>query len=884
MFYEIKKKRGIKALAIFLGLLMIIIAGCVASKTAKKADTDVRDTAEPKIIKEIITGEDPESSMVMIRGNRLLTYTSVKQPYPLGVLLYFPETALENIEKEMTIESDIVEVINASELSDNGQTARIEILLKKDISYEINREDTGIVISFTKPAGETVTAAEQEVTQEELPPEAAEVSEELPSEVSMLAATQLESVEAMQLEKSVKVFVRADGAIKDYKSFTIESPARIVFDMFNIKSPHKKQQVIPVDSEWIKKIRHYGYPDKVRLVVDTNKPYLYAYSAYADPNGLIINVGSGVEASTGEAAEVQYDPSEPAWVNRVDFSSEDAGKSTLIIGTTRAVKYDIKKSDADKLQLKLFNTKLPEHRKWPLITTRFESAVDRITPVHTAAMKDTTLVSIELREAVPYFVEQMDNILLIHFEASSITPKPLEEAKLPSWKQVMAEGAAEAGVKEEVVLTGENMGLGVDEPDPSLRFTGEKIAIDFYKTDIINVFRILRDISGKNFAIDKNVKGQVTLTLEKPVPWDQILDLVLRMNGLGMIQEGNIVRIATRATVKAEQKRARAEQAEEQKLTQEEKELEPLVTEYISVNYASASGDILPHVKPLLSKGRGSVTVDERNNQIIMTDTAEMIEQAKVVVQRIDQVTPQVIIEARIVEASENFARDVGVTWGADTTIQDGEQLGRTGGITDLALAAANPSPGGLANTLGITFERIMGTPLLLDAQLAASESVGDTKIISSPKIVTLNNTAASIKQGQQIPIKTLDADGNTTTTYKDASLELQVTPRVTPDNRISMNLVVKNNSPDTFGGDTVINSKEASTELLVNDGETVVIGGIRTSKETGGEDGVPGLKDIPVLGWLFKSQSKSEQLTELLIFITPRIVQLEQRGNMQDN
>ena len=875
MFYEIKKKKGIKALAIFLGLLMVIFAGCVATKTAKKADTDAQDTAEPKIIKEIITGEDSESSMVMIRGNRLLTYTSVKQPYPLGVLLYFPETALENIEKEMTLESDIVEAVNASELSDNGQTARIEILLKKDITYEINREDTGIVISFSK-AGETVTAAQEEAAQEEPPIETADVPKEMPSEESMLAATQLESVEAMQLDKSVKVFVRADGAIKDYKTFTIESPARIVFDMFNIKSPHKKQQVISVDSEWIKTIRHYGYPDKVRLVLDTNKPYLYAYSAFADPNGLTINVGSGVEVSADEAAEVQYDPSGPAWVNRIDFSSEDAGKSTVIVGTTRPVKYDIKKSDVNKLQLKLFNTKLPDYRKWPLITTRFESAVDRIAPVHTDAMKDTTLVSIELREAVPYFVEQMENILLVHFEASSITPKPLEEAKLPPWKQVMTEGIAAAEVKEEVVLTGEVIDPGADDSAPT-KFTGEKIAIDFYKTDIINVFRILREISGKNFAIDKNVKGKVTLSLDKPVPWDQVLDLVLRMNNLGMIQEGNIVRIATLATVKKEQKRVRAEKAAEKKLVQEEKELEPLITEYISVNYANAQSDIMPHL--VTTKGRGSVTVDARNNQIIMTDTAEMIEQAKLTVSRIDQVTPQVVIEARIVEATENFSRDFGVSWGAETTITNNQQLGDIGGDTDLSLGSSNPSPGGLANFVGITFSRITGTPLLLDATLAASEVVGDTKIISSPKIVTLDNTAASIKQGKQIPIKTLDADGNTTTTYKDASLELQVTPHVTPDSRISMELTVKNNSPDTFGGDTVINSKEASTELLVNDGETVVIGGIRTRTETSGTDGVPGLKDIPVLGWLFKNESKQDNLTELLIFITPRIVQLEQRN-----
>ncbi|MBW2679924.1 MAG: type IV pilus secretin PilQ, partial [Deltaproteobacteria bacterium] len=266
------------------------------------------------------------------------------------------------------------------------------------------------------------------------------------------------------------------------------------------------------------------------------------------------------------------------------------------------------------------------------------------------------------------------------------------------------------------------------------------------------------------------------------------------------------------------------------------------------------------------------ITVDKTNNMIVMSDVARSINRAKEIVQKLDRVTPQVLIEARIVEASNNFSRELGVSLSGT--------YGPTGNkyIRDFSFEATNPPTSSLGS-LGINFSKLTGTPWTLNATIAAAESEGQVKIISSPKVLTLDNKMATIKQGTSWPYKKLDADGNTITEWKDIALELEVTPHVTPDDRVSMKISVKNNEVGAIIlGDPSFTTKEANTELLVNDGDTVIIGGIRKSRKDTGQSGIPGLMRIPVLGWLFKTDSKENQLDELLIFITPRIVQLEKR------
>jgi type IV pilus assembly protein PilQ len=743
--------------ALFWMILSLMFIGCASNtKSIKEVQKKGVESSQPKLITQISTTENPTASIVRISGNQLLTYTSIKQPSPPGVMLYFPETGFGNIDENFHPESDIVDSIHTSALKTKKQTSRVEILLKKDVSYEVHRDDGGLVISFKKP--DVVNPAPK-----------------------------IAQKPAAKLESDVPVISQ------------------------NKTLPIKSSVAAPASSE-----------------------------AGSDKSG---------------------------WVNRIDFSSEKGGKSTIIIGTTVPAKYHLEKINDKKLLLYLYHSKLPDYRQRPLITTRFQSAVDRIIPFQTSAMKDKAGFIIELRQPVPYFIEHTDNLILFHFEASTIPPKPLDKAKLPPWEKVLSQTIAKS-TPIEASETVEQKKM----PFKTGKFTGEKIALNFFDTDIKNVFRILMDVSGKNFAIDKDVSGKVTLTFDKPVPWDQVLDLVLKMNGLGMVYEGDIIRIATLKTLRAEQEERQEAIAAKQKLENQKKTLEPMTTAYIPVNYANAKDDVLPHIT--VSKGRGNVTVDARNNQIIITDIAEKIREAKEIVKKIDKVTPQVMIEARIVEATDTFSREIGTNWEISGTRTDSS----LGGTLGFDMSATNPPTSSLG-AIGITFQRLVGNQFqIVDAKLSASESEGNVKIISAPKILTLDNKPAKIKQGLAYPYNKLDADGNTTTEFKDIALELEVTPHITPDDRVTMKIVIKNNEIGAVINNQIsFTTKEAYTELLVNDGDTIVIGGIRKTRKDINETGLPILRKIPVLGWLFKLDSRENSTDELLIFITPRVVQLQQ-------
>jgi type IV pilus assembly protein PilQ len=785
---------------------MFLLAACAAKQPA--VAPDVAKPLELKAIQSISTSEGPDQIRVEIGSNRLLTYTSVKKPSPLSVVLYFPETVIDTAQSDLVVENHIVHSVTTSAISAEGKASRIEIGLKQDAPYEVIRDESGlqVVFAYTKKVDNKLEA----------------------SSLSAAAPVAAQSVNGNPTAEMVN-----------------------------------NEITTPIGAS------------APQVVTETETVQL-------------VSSHTTEETSSDDAAMG------PAWVNRIDFSSEADGKSTIIIGTTQPVTYSIKKKNDKWVQLRLNDTNLPDYRKHPLITTRFESAVDRILPVQKPEMETETLFSIELRESVPYFVEQSDNFITIHFEASSIPPKPLAEADLPPWKNIMAELAitdeAEAampglGVAPSIETAGDQpvevaapMGevsqVSAISRKPK-KYTGEKIALDFFETDIKNVFRILREISGLNFAIDKDVSGRVTLTLDKPVPWDQVLDLVLRMNQLGKVQEDNIIRIATLTTLKSEEDLRAAKIAAAQKSLQQEKALEPLVTEYIAVNYSNAATEILPHIRNIVTPDRGSATVDGRNNQIIMTDTEDKIWQAKEIVNRIDKVTPQVIIEARIAEVSTDVSTEFGFDWDATAGPADSDLLdGTLNGDMAMNFPAA-----GASSSVGFNFSKIGGTPFVLNARLNALESTGEGKIISSPKIVTLDNKAAKIKQGIEYPYLERDDTGGSSVSFKEIDLLLEVTPHVTPDNRVSLQIKITKNDIDTITqGVPSLSTNEAETELLVNDGDTIVIGGIMKTRKTNAVAGFPWLSRIPVLGWFFKTEADSKESSELLIFITPKIVKLEQR------
>jgi type IV pilus assembly protein PilQ len=782
-------KTNIVALALGIFGLMAVMAGCASQPAQQPAAENV-----PAVQRTAITGigvsNSDETTEVIISADGPLTFSSLKQPDPLAVVLYFPDSTVDRLAGAPSGSSPLIKGVTARDNA-GSQTARIEIQLAQDVPYTAQKTDSGVRLTFVHADLASATAAPQ--------PMAAQAP----------------------MDRSA-----APGPS------TAEPASSAVAPTAQVSAPQ-----------------------------------------------------------SGTAGGV-------SWVNKVEFLNETDGKSTLIVGTTRAVEYRINKVAPKKVEIRLLDTRIPAYRQRPLITTRFTSAVDRIMPYQPSAEIAETLISIELREAVPYVAEQTDNLLMVHFEPSSIPPKPLEQAQLPEWKRVMSEPAMPS--REMPVSSGDMVGGAASVPGPATgaqpiredelikedieirsllaprkrQYTGEKIALDFYDTDVKNVFRILREVSGKNFAIDKDVTGKVTMTLDKPVPWDQVMDLVLRMNQLGMTHEGDIVRIATLETLKKEDDLRKAKLEALRQAQEDAKALEPLVTRYIPVSYSNAGSEVMPHIEKILTTDRGSVTVDAKNNQVIITDTMAKVRQAEEIIRKIDKVTAQVVIEARVVEVSHTFSKELGITWDASygPGVIDGLEWATS---TDMAM---NFPSSGANSSIGISFSRLSGVPFVLNARLNALETTGEGRILSAPKILTLDNKKASIKQGVEYAYPERDSSGGQSVKFKNIDLLLEVTPHVTPDNRISLILfITKNDVAGVTGGVPSVATNEAKTELLVNDGDTVVIGGIIKSTANTGKSAFPGLHRIPVLGWLFQNNSETEQSNELLIFITPRIVQLEQ-------
>ncbi|MDX9785630.1 MAG: type IV pilus secretin PilQ [Desulfobacterales bacterium] len=885
MNHHVKKSNRWGGLHLLFMLLAALMIGCAANAPSRQPEAAAPGQSEEvpgsqeKSITGIRTVNGENGVQVKIAGNGPLTYMSVKQPHPLAVVLYFKDTGLAGGTPKQATGSGVVSAINAADIAE-GQS-RIEILLAEDVDYTVSREDGGLMVSFPNSGERETSPALSQMSETHLSEQPGSASEP-PMNVASIA-TNLNSISAAPDEKSTIVTVAADGSIHNYKSFTLENPPRIVFELFGLKSQSKGEQVIPVGSPWVKNVRYYAYPEKIRVVMDTTTPNLSRFGAWPVESGLIIRIGdegkrAPVDGEVAISAPKQtvarpYQPvsGKPAWVNRIDFASEEAGKSTILIGTTEPAQYALKKVGDRLLRLTLDNTRLPEYRERPLITNRFQSAVDRILPVRKPGKPESAYFDIELREAVPYLVEQQDRLILVHFEASSVPPQSLHVKTLPEW-----ESASKTALVANPPVSVETIAEEAYAPNifAGKQFGGEKIALDFYETDLKNVFRILKEVSGKNFAIDKDVSGKVTLSFEKPVPWDQVMALILKMNQLGQVVDGDIIRIATLATLKKEEDERQAAIAAQQKAIEQQVALEPLITEYISVNYAKAKEEVLPHLQKIITEGRGNVTVDDRSNQIIITDVAAKIEQAKGMVKQLDNVTPQVIIEARIVEVNSSFSNELGISWNAQA---DNIQKNFLGGLVDWDVAMNYP----VASTgaIGFNFTRIAGTPLILDARLSASEVKGNAKIISAPKIVTLDNKKAKIKQGLEIAYFERDDSGGSSVKFKNVDLLLEVTPHVTPDKRVSMTIFITKNDVKGFeGGIPTLSTNEAETELLVNDGDTIVIGGILKQSTSGGTDGYPGLSSIPVVSFLFKNTSSSGNNGELLIFITPQIVQLAQR------
>ncbi|MBP2683336.1 MAG: type and secretion system protein, secretin [Deltaproteobacteria bacterium] len=684
-----------------------------------------------------------------------------------------------------------------------------------------------------------------------------------------------------------------EGAIGNYNSFKTNDPFRIVVDIWGVAQGTVASD-IPVDTPQVKGVKVSSQDGKIRMVVETPGGKPLPFMVNTDKNGLILSVGGGSEEKVTSTDRLQGDKAPPSGVAVVGIDLEDLPDVSNVVVTTAGDPSHQVTRGGDSVTLTFPGTSVEKALLRQIDAGKFEIPVKKIVP---SAGKKGASVAVMFAPGSTYTVDKKGNTVVVSFaKAPGAAASDLVARAVAKPAEMM--GTEEAAVNGGSAPGSQQWGFLKGVSGPDRKYKGQRISLDFKDAELSNIFRIIADVSNLNVITTDEVKGKVTLRLIN-VPWDQALDIILRSKGLGAVQEGNILRIAPTASIQREeqerlnaQKTIEMSKVEAMSREEETRTLREGVFDTIPVSYSRAS-ELLAKVKPQVSKF-AKLDSDDRTNVLIVKDLPQNIESLKKLVARLDTATPQVLIEARIVEVDTTFTRELGVQWGGNYTGTSGGTQYGIGGMNSTAINATTTTPyspiapaaPNLAVNLpaaigqgsggGIAFG-ILRDNLRLDLALSALESSGKAKIVSSPKVVTVDNKEALIEQGTQIPYSTVSASG-TNTQFIDATLSLKVTPHITPDGRVSMKLEAKNDSQGETSptGQPAINKKKATTEVLIGDGDTTVIGGILQISRTENTSGLPWLSKIPVLGYFFRKDTNTARNRELLIFITPKIIKAE--------
>jgi type IV pilus assembly protein PilQ len=699
-----------------------------------------------------------------------------------------------------------------------------------------------------------------------------------------------------------------DGVIENYNSFKLNDPFRIVVDVWGVGQGTAASE-IPVGTPEVKAVKISSVDRKLRMVVETPGDRPMPFIVSAEKGMLVLSVGGGTEEKVTSTERLQDGKAPVKGPSVVGIDLEDLpDASNVVIATAGDPPYQVSKK-AGGVTL-VFKGAVAEKGLLRRIDARkFDIPVKEIVP---SDGKKGIAVAVAFAPGSAYTVEKRDGSVVVAFPKGAAAEKADLVARAapgtaPQISKTDMEPEPVDAKSEPASLEGsQSWGFLTGGSDVGRKYRGQRISMDFKDADLTNVFRIIAEVSNLNIITADDVKGKVSLRLVN-VPWDQALDIVLRSKSLGAVQDGNVLRIAPLASLRKEEQdrfdaQKQVEQSRQEALNRadEVKAMQEAVFDTIPVSYSKAS-ELLAKIKPLGSK-YGKLDSDDRTNVLIIRDLPKNISAVRALVATLDTATPQVLIEARIVEVDTTFTRELGVQWGGAyrtgsgstkyglTGVQDSSGASvpgsAVGAATTNPFTATTPSPTyavnlpaavGLGAGGGIAFG-VLKDNLRLDLSLTALESSGKGKIISSPKIVTTDNKEAVIEQGTQIPYTTVSASG-TNVQFVDATLSLKVTPHITPDGRVSMKLEAKNDSQgDVAPGSLTpsINKKKATTEVLIRDGETTVIGGILQITRTESRSGLPWLSKIPVLGYLFRHDINTSQNRELLIFITPKIMKPE--------
>jgi len=702
---------------------------------------------------------------------------------------------------------------------------RIEIGLSQVLKYNIEEKNNHLLIRFE---GVKRTA----------------------SKANVHHAAMIKDLEVRDQGGVTELHLRGEYMNANHNAFVSDGGKQLILDFWGGKAELSKE-FYQFSAQHIQSVT-VGHADgRVRFVVALSGGTEMQQQIDANTHELVVRLGSIVAKKKSGVIEVE----------NVEFRPDDRIAHLMIRTSETNPIMDVQEKD-DKVIILVKKANLLTGQERTQDVSAFPGPIKQID-----SYQDGSVVKIiaRLRQKVSVTTFQQGNIFTLNFEP------------------------------EDMVLARMSKG---QKQDPAFAYTGQKVTFDFKDIDIRNALKLISEMSDLNIIMSDDVTGTLTMRLVD-VPWDQALDLILSARGLGKEKVGNVMRIAPMEVL-------RAQYASKLETREGSLKLEPLMTEFITPSFAkvtdikkmllgrgakggastagSSAAGKTSRSRGLLT-GRGKIFIDKRTNTLIIKDTRKSIQAIKTLIAKIDRPIKQVQIEARIVEASDLFQRSIGIRWGGNgvkNTNQvfpnrvavGGTQLtaGATGGngmLVDLPVATAGTG-GSIGLALG-SFSKLIN----LNLELSAAELDGDVHIVSNPRIVTTNLKPATIKQGVQLAYVTPGSANNPpTTTFKDALLELTVTPQITADNSVLLEVLVKKDAPSATGNG--IDTKEITTNVLMKNGETIVIGGVYTRIKRNSTNGVPWLSKIPGLGWLFKNNSKQDDKTELLIFLTPKILNVE--------
>jgi len=734
------------------------------------------------------------------------------------------------------LNSDSVEVIGIGEAAETAEKGTVEG--KKAAHLKVDADEGAVLFESLANGMTSVKTGDFE------------------SLVSLSESRELQESKVTMGSKSGNISFSFTKQPEKVRFFTLKGPDRLVFDFIGIKGSMKAA----------KGVRSANHPAGYRVVIEKEIPQYFtisrssSYSFGTEGKKLFASFKAEQKNTAVAAATTKENQAVAGKTEIQGFAF--IGEEPEILKVNADKKLEIsKKTVGQNIEITVKNAFIAKDKEQVIDAASLNGPVSEIAVYNE---KDNVKIIAKMKSAkhdLKIEESAQGSDFVFNFKNEKVQGVAgYSEAQIVRLPQAAV--AQEEGGEEE-------KGGAVKMEDEPVQYTGKKINLDFKEVDILDILRLMSDISKLNIIAGDDVKGTVTVRLVD-IPWDEALDVILKSKSLGKERFGNIIRVATIRTMQREKE-------EELAKKNAQKKLEPVKVRLVPVNYAMAD-KLVPQIKELLSD-RGTVSYDQRTNVLIVKDVEEILDKSEQLVDYLDTQTPQVLIEARIVEATSTAALGLGIQWGTNHTYTDANGHPTNAVFPyNLGVGAnvAVPGPADPTGTMGFTFGSV-GMINDLNLTLNVMESDGKIKIVSSPKVATLDNKEAMIQQGTSIPITTRGTGGDVTTKYVDASLILKTTPHITADGSILLNIEINKSEPDwsnsNYLGEPSIIKKEAKTEILIKSGDTVVIGGVYTNLTSKTKRQVPLLGSIPVLGWLFKSQESRVERSELLIFLTPRIM-----------